>query len=70
MTAEKLPAYAPEMNPDELVWAWMKYGRLGNVAAANTDWLRDYLINEFTYVREHPEILASCIEHTNLPLVL
>jgi transposase len=67
---ERLPAYAPELNPEELVWAWTKYGRLGNLAAGNTDWLRDYLINEFTYVREHPEILASCIEATNLPLLL
>src|SRR5262249_44526678 len=30
---ERLPAYAPEMNPDELVWAWTKYSRLGNLAA-------------------------------------
>jgi transposase len=67
---ERLPAYAPEMNPDELVWAWTKYGRLGNLAAANTDWLRDYLITEFTYAREHPELLASFIEGTNLPLNL
>jgi transposase len=67
---EKLPGYAPEMNPDELVWAWTKYGRLGNLAAANTDWLRDYLINEFTFAREHPELLASFIEGTNLPLKL
>jgi transposase len=67
---ERLPSYAPEMNPDELVWAWMKYGRLGNLAAANPDWLRDYLINEFTYAREHPELLASFIEGTNLPLNL
>lgn len=66
----QLPAYAPEMNPDELVWAWTKYGRLGNLAAANTDWLRDYLITEFSYVREHPELLASFIEGTNLPLKL
>jgi transposase len=67
---ERLPAYAPEMNPDELVWAWTKYGRLGNLAAANTDWLRDYIINELSYVRKHPELLASFIEKTNLPLRL
>jgi transposase len=66
IVTERLPAYAPEMNPDELVWAWTKYGRLGNLAAANTDWLRDYLINEFTYVRQHPELLASFIEKTQL----
>ena len=28
-----LPPYSPEINPDELVWAWTKYGRLGNLAA-------------------------------------
>jgi transposase len=67
---ERLPAYAPELNPDELVWAWTKYGRLGNLAAANTDWLRDYIINEMVYVREHPELLASFIEKSNLPLRL
>jgi transposase len=67
---ERLPAYAPEMNPDELVWAWTKYGRLSNLAAANTDWLRDYIINEMAYVRKHPELLASFIEKTHLPLRL
>jgi transposase len=65
---ERLPAYAPEINPDELVWAWTKYSRLGNLAAQHTDWLRDYIITELTYVREHPELMASFIEKTNLPL--
>lgn len=67
---EPLPAYAPELNPDELVWAWTKYGRLANLAAADTDCLRDYLINEFTFARQHPELLASCIEKTKLPIRL
>jgi len=70
ITTESLPAYAPELNPDELVWAWTKYGRLGNLAAQNTDWLRDYIINELTYVRQHPELLSSFIEKSNLPLRL
>ncbi len=67
---ERLPAYAPELNPDELVWAWTKYGRLGNLAAQNTVWLRDYITNEMNYVREHPELIASFIEKSNLPLRL
>jgi hypothetical protein len=58
------------LNPDELVWAWTKYSRLGNLAAAHTDWLRDYIITELTYVREHPELLASFIDRTNLSLRL
>jgi transposase len=68
IATERLPAYAPEMNPDELVWAWTKYGRLGNQAAAHTDWLRDYIINEMTYLRAHPELLDAFIEKTGLPI--
>jgi transposase len=68
IVTEKLPAYAPDVNPDELVWAWTKYGRLGNLAASHTDWLRHYLITEMTYLQEHPRLLASFIEKTKLPL--
>jgi transposase len=67
---ESLPFYAPELNPDELVWAWTKYGRLGNLAAQHTDWLRDYITKELQYVRAHPDLLDSFIERTNLPLEL
>jgi transposase len=70
IVTERLPSYAPELNPDELVWAWTKYGRLGNLAAQHTDWLRDYIITELTYVRNHPELMASFIEKTKLPLTL
>lgn len=67
---ERLPAYAPELNPDELVWAWTKYSRLPNLAADNADWLRDYLITEFHYLKRHPELLRSFIEKTHIPLRL
>ena len=67
---ERLPAYAPEINPDELVWSWTKYGRLANLAAGNTDWLFDHVIEALHYLRSDPEKLASFIEHTKLPLQL
>jgi transposase len=68
IVAKTLPAYAPELNPDELVWAWSKYGRLSNLAAADTDVLRDHLIAELTYLRQHPHLLTSFLEQTALPL--
>jgi transposase len=68
IVTERLPAYAPETNPDELVWAWTKYSRLGNLAASNAAWLRDYLVTEMNYLRRHPEMLASFIDHTELDL--
>ncbi|WP_162271832.1 transposase [Gemmata sp. SH-PL17] len=27
---ERLPPYAPELNPVELVWSWLKYAQLSN----------------------------------------
>jgi transposase len=65
---ERLPAYAPEINPDELVWGWSKYGRLPNLAAENTDVLRDHVIEELTHLQEHPELLASFIKKAKLRL--
>lgn len=64
--AEDLPAYAPEINPDELVWGWSKYGRLANLAAENTDQLAEYVIDELIYLKQHPDLLASFVEKTEL----
>jgi transposase len=63
-----LPGYAPELNPDEGVWGWSKYGRLANLAADNTDDLRDRLIEELVQLKRKPRLLASFMEETGLPL--
>jgi transposase len=65
---EELPAYAPELNPDELVWSWSKHGRLANLAAYDTDELAEHVIAELMYLQQHPHLLASFLEHTKLPL--
>jgi transposase len=33
VVVEDFPGDAPELNPDEWVWSWSKYGRLSNLAA-------------------------------------
>jgi len=68
IVAEDLPAYAPEINPDELVWGWSKYGRLANLAANDTDQLAEAVIDELLYLKQHPELLASFVEKTELLL--
>jgi transposase len=70
LVAEDLPAYAPELNPDELVWSWSKYGRLANLAADHTDQLAENVIDELIYLKQHPHLLASFIEKTELPLLV
>jgi transposase len=68
IVAEDLPAYAPEINPDELVWSWTKYGRLANLAAENTDELAEQIIDELLYLKDNKHLLASFLEKTELPL--
>jgi transposase len=68
VVAEDLPSYAPELNPDELVWCWTKYGRLSNYAAPNLVALRERVETELKYLREHPYDLLDFIDHTELPL--
>jgi len=70
IVTEKFPGYAPDLNPDELVWGHTKYGRLANLAAVNTDVLRDRLIDELVDLRRNRPMLASFINHVNLPLRL
>jgi transposase len=68
VVTEKFPGYVPELNPDEGVWGWTKYGRLANLAAWSTDHLRDHLIGELVVLKHSPDLLASFIEQTGLPL--
>src|ERR1700694_57438 len=68
IVAEDLPTYAPELNPDELVWSWSKYGRLANLAADNTDQLAEEVIDELIYLKQHPDLLASFVDKTELKL--
>src|SRR5271154_177828 len=61
IVAETLPGYAPELNPDEGVWGWTKYGKLANLAAANTLELRARIEEEFAVLRENHQLLNSFI---------
>jgi transposase len=65
---ESLPGYAPELNPDEGVWGWTKYGRLANLAAANVKELQTRMEAEFATLRTNRHLLRSFIEEANLAL--
>jgi transposase len=68
IAAEDFPGYTPELNPDEGVWGWAKYGRLSNLAAADADVLWDAVIDQLTELKHRPDLLASFIAETRLPL--
>jgi transposase len=63
---EDLPGYAPALNPDEMVWAWLKYGRLANLSARDVRELGDYLTTELEWAAFDGELLAGFFNHANL----
>src|SRR5580704_16266275 len=66
IVAETLPGYAPELNPDEGVWGWTKYGRLANLAASNTLELRQRIQKEFATLRDDRQLLNSFVREADL----
>jgi transposase len=67
---ERFPSYAPEANPDEMVWQHAKHGRLANFAPADTAELRSELVAELLRLRRSPKMLAAFIRHARVPIRL
>jgi transposase len=70
VVAEDFPGYMPDLNPDEGVWGYTKYGRLANFAPANAQELRERVDAELQELKRQAYFLYRFIEHTNLPLQL
>jgi transposase len=70
VVAEDFPGYMPDLNPDEGVWGYTKYGRLPNFAPANAQELRARIDAELRELKRQAYSLYSFIEQTNLPLQL
>jgi hypothetical protein len=70
IVTEKLPSYAPETNPDEMVWQHTKHGRLANFAPEDTSELRSVMVEEFGRIHRKPELLAAFIRHAEVPIRL
>jgi transposase len=56
LTVERLPAYAPDLNPIEQVWGNVKTRELANVCAPDLAALRSPLRAGFARVRRQPEL--------------
>jgi transposase len=67
VVAEDFPGYVPDLNPDEGVWGWTKYGRLANLAAQDKDELWDNVIKELSTAKHRPDLLRGFIQQTGLP---
>jgi putative transposase len=67
LTIVQLPAYAPELNPVELLWAHAKE-RIANRAYRSITELRDAMRTALRYVQRHPNLLTGFLAGTGLEL--
>jgi transposase len=67
VVVEDFPGYVPDLNPDEGVWGWAKYGRLANLAATDKSELWDRVVGELIEVKFRPDLLRGFIRQTGLP---
>ena len=65
LTVVQLPAYAPELNPAEGVWANMKNG-LGNLAACTVDQLAGIARNRLRHIQHQPGLISGFLAQTGL----
>ena len=65
---ERLPGYAPDLNPDEGIWSYLKYRELKNVVCANQIELRYELRLAVARLRHKRHVIQGCITQAGLTL--
>jgi transposase len=56
---ERLPAYAPDLNPVQQLWGTVKGGDLANLCPSEILTLRRPLHGGFARIRRHPDLAFS-----------
>jgi putative transposase len=67
LTLERLPAYAPDLNPVEVVWSWLKYGQLANYVPDGVGELDNEILDRLIELKCDPELLRKLWEGSDLP---
>jgi transposase len=64
---ERLPPYAPDLNPVEYLWGYIKYGKLPNFLPADVFQLDATLNGHMAIIRNSPERLVGYFDAAKLP---
>ncbi|SRR6266498_3622793 len=62
------PPYAPELNPVDNVWGYIKRHRLANYCPYNLAELRKRVRTELFRIQKRPDLLESMFRHTGMNL--
>jgi putative transposase len=64
---EMLPPWAPELNPAEPVWSWLKHGELANYIPDDTDMLDHEILDRLISLKFDSELLRALWNRSDLP---
>lgn len=63
---EQLPGYAPDLNPTEGIWQYLKYVEMKNLCCPTLLHLRDELRKAIARLRHKTQVICACIDHIHL----
>ena len=63
---ERLPAYAPELNPVEYLWAWLKRHALANYCPETLPELHHGARSKLKSAQRRSSIIAACWSQADL----
>lgn len=64
-----LPAYSPQLNPDEWVWKNVKHDNVGKLAAGTVDEMRGGILKAFARLLQYPEIVLGFFRSPDLAYI-
>lgn len=64
---ERLPAYAPDLNPVEFIWSHLKYGHLANFIPRDLNHLQRVVGSQLHVLRHSPRLLKQPWKGSILP---
>jgi putative transposase len=70
LTVHRLPPYAPELNPVEALWSYLKYGRLANLITRDLAELDDDIADVLIETKHDQKKLQSFWKATPLGPIL
>jgi transposase len=65
---QRLPGYAPDLNPQEGIWQYLKRVELGNVCCMNLPELQHEFRKAVARLRHKPTIIPGCFQLAGLDL--
>jgi transposase len=66
---ERLPGYAPDLNPVELIWGYLKYGLMANFVPKDVRHVNRAVVGHMVDLRDRPALLPSLWEGSKLPFL-